>query len=246
MEKTLLPKQKPDLMIFDLDETILDHTDILRKEVYDAFKKASDKQFRSIGAQMSKLGAKQHHAHIKLRMIKDWIGAKHPELKEYAKDLGSDFSEATLTTARPSLYPGVTTFLEQAAGSNIETHLVTRTHPEWLGRISKEQNLPSLFDTIRSTCVEPKLFEKQQAFAQIIDDYNNKNSHAPSVWIIGDNISDYPDLKFMAENTKFSEIQLIAASKTCNAYDWLNRTSGEAYYIGSYKEASRHFSNLVP
>lgn len=246
MKKTQLPKQKPDLIIFDLDETILDHTDILKQEVYDAFASATDKQYRSIGAQISKIGQKQHHAHMKLRMMKDWVISKHPDLKEYAKRLGDEFSDAAIKASRPALYPGVQSFIEQAAAHDIKTHLVTRARPEWLERISAEQNLPSLFDTIRSTREEPKLVEKQQAYAEIIRDFKNREDRAPSVWIVGDNVSDYPDSHFMATEVKCADIQLIAVSKTCQAYNWLSHTSGNAYYIGSYKEASQHFSDCAP
>lgn len=246
MEKTSLPNQKPDLIIFDLDETILDHTDILKQEIYDAFAAATDKQYRSIGAQISKLGKKQHHAHIKLRMMKDWVLAKHPGLKEYAKKLGDDFSEAAIKASRPVLYPGFPKFIEQISAQKIETHLVTRAHPAWLERISKEQNLPVYFESIRSTRAEPELVEKQQAFAEIINNFKNRTGRAPSVWIVGDNVSDYPDSHFMQAEANCSDIQLIAVSKTCQAYDWLSHASGSAHYIGSYTDASQHFSGHAP
>lgn len=241
----MLPNRKPDAMILDMDETILDLSDILRKSFKAAFKET--KQHGSLGAQLSKLNEQHHHIDTKWRLLREWAFDHHPTLRPLLRSLSDDFDEAISGKSNPVLYPGVKEFLKEAAAQGIDRHLVTRARPDWFHRNVETHGLDGLFTTMRSTREEPVLLEKQDAYREIIEAYTVRLSRTPSIWIIGDNVGDFPDSTFSAQYLKSADISLIAVTENCQAYDYLSHgRQRKAYVLGSYEEGRDHLAHFTP
>lgn len=243
----MLPKQKPDAMILDMDETILDLSDILRKSFKAAFSDASRKQYGSLGAKLADLGKQHHHIDTRWRLLREWAFDHHPGLRPLLRDLPDDFDEAVSAKSNPMLYPGAKEFLEEASRQGIDLHLVTRARPDWFRRNVETHGLAALFTSLRSIREEPVLLEKQDAYREIINAQAALLGRAPNIWIIGDNVGDYPDQNFMEKSLKGTDISLIAVTKTCQAFNFLSHGGQrEAFVIDNYIEAKDQLKHFTP
>jgi phosphoglycolate phosphatase-like HAD superfamily hydrolase len=218
----MLPDRAPDLIIFDLDETLLDHRPVLRAAFTELFKGAAADIRQGRQEQFSQSLERFHNVVIA------WDDFCN-QLTEpfYSKSRGI-LSEAYGRNDKFPLYDGAAAFLKAMKNRGVSLYLVTRATPEFAQKALQENGIDSFFSQIHTRSEENKTSQYRKVF-------NHFSAPKPVAWIIGDSCDDLQ----CAIDLKNTNVYPIAYSDRSAAFLLPPRQleGAKRYYINSYGEA---------
>ncbi|MGZ9097308.1 MAG: HAD family hydrolase [Micavibrio sp.] len=173
----MLPDRAPDLIIFDLDETLLDHRPVLRAAFKELFKGAAADIRQDSRAQFNLSLDRFHNAVI---VWDDFCS----QLAEpfYSKSRGV-LIEVYGRVGKLPLYDGAADFLKAMKDRGVGLYLVTKATPEFSQKALQENGIASFFSEIHTRSEESKTVQYRKVF-------NRFSAPNPVAWIIGDSCDD--------------------------------------------------------
>lgn len=224
---SLLPDRAPDLIIFDLDETLLDHRPVLHAAFAELFRDAAA-DIRQERLKQLNLSLCRFH-----NVVIAWDDFCNNLSEPFYSKSRSVLSEAYGRADRLPLYDGAAAFLNILKDRGISLYLVTRATPEFARKSLQENGVSTFFSQIHARSDEGKTVQYRKIF-------NQSSTPKPVGWIIGDSCDDLQ----CAVDLGNPDAYPIAFSDKSAAYLLPPRLpqGAKRYFIQSYGDALKHLN----
>ncbi len=237
-----LPAQKPDIIILDMDDTILDHGPLVTAAFNKAFEGASKAIKSKLQQHLLELLERLHDVNSILSSLSSDAWDKHRSLRGI--NIDEAFGNAAQENWKSSrLYPEAAAFLTACKAAGIECHLVTASPPSYMRDIMAVNDAAGYFFSMNSTRAGLGR-HKIDIYKEIAAAYKDRHGRSAIVWLIGDQETDFPGRRELERDPGFTPAMIAFSSKS-HAYKQHPWKDTDMHYVfDGYHEALEHVQKM--